>query len=108
MVRSPYSGDTKKFIPGLHVEKVTFLKVSDFRPYYKHYLEKGSKKLGEKDGSRIDAEITLRMRLDGYDASTSINTILNESEWAKQRTTGMADSNMPDITLVFLLVWLVM
>ncbi len=27
------------------------------------------------------------MRLDGYDVNTSINTILNESKWAKQRTT---------------------
>ncbi len=27
------------------------------------------------------------MRLDGYDVNTSINTILNESAWAKQRTT---------------------
>ena len=38
------------------------------------------------DGSRIDAEIALRMRLDGHDVNTSINTILNESEWAKLRT----------------------
>ena len=27
------------------------------------------------------------MRLDGYDVNTSINTILNESKWAEQRTT---------------------
>ena len=45
------------------------------------------KELGENsDGSRIDAEIALRMRLDGHDINTSINTIYHESEWAKLRT----------------------
>ncbi len=65
-----------------------FSGTSDFRPYYEGYLQKAQKKLGEHaDGSRIDAEIALRMRLDGYDVNTSINTILNESKWAEQRTT---------------------
>ncbi len=78
----------KRLIPGLHIEKFTFSRTSDFRPYYEGYLQKAQKKLGEHtDGSRIDAEIALRMRLDGYDVNTSINTILNESKWAKQRTT---------------------
>ena len=77
----------KRLIPGLHIEKFTFSRTSDFHPYYEGYLEKAQKKLGElADGSRIDAEIALRMRLDGYDVNTSINTILNESEWAKLRT----------------------
>jgi len=75
-------------IPGLHIEKFTFSGTSDFRPYYEGYLKKAQKKLGEHaDGSRIDAEIALLMRLDGYDINTSINTILNESKWAEQRTT---------------------
>ena len=75
-------------VPGLHIEKFTFSGTSDFRPYYEGYLQKAQKKLGENaDGSRIDAEIALRMRLDGYDVNTSINTILNESKWAKLRTT---------------------
>ena len=75
-------------IPGLHIEKLTFSRTSDFRPYYEGYLKKAQKKLGEHaDGSRIDVEIALRMRLDGYDVNTSINTILNESKWAEQRTT---------------------
>ena len=78
----------KRLIPGLHIEKFTFSGISDFRPYYEGYLQKAQKKLGEHaDGSRIDAEIALRMRLDGYDVNTSINTILNESKWAEQRTT---------------------
>lgn len=78
----------KRRIPGLHIEKFTFSGTSDFRPYYEGYLQKAQKKLGEhSDGSRIDAEIALRMRLDGYDINTSINTILAESEWAKLRTT---------------------
>jgi len=78
----------KRLIPGLHIEKFTFSGTSDFRPYYEGYLKKAQKKLGEHaDGSRIDAEIALRMRLDGYDINTSINTILNESKWAEQRTT---------------------
>ncbi|MBR6674121.1 MAG: hypothetical protein IKL39_05305, partial [Mailhella sp.] len=78
----------KRLLPGLHIEKFTFSKTSDFRPYYEGYLKKAQKKLGEHaDGSRIDAEIALRMRLDGYDVNTSINTILNESKWAEQRTT---------------------
>ncbi|MBQ8173424.1 MAG: relaxase/mobilization nuclease domain-containing protein [Mailhella sp.] len=78
----------KRLIPGLHIEKFTFSRTSDFRPYYEGYLQKAQKKLGEhSDGSRIDAEIALRMRLDGYDINTSINTILAESEWAKIRTT---------------------
>ena len=78
----------KRLLPGLHIEKFTFSKTSDFRPYYEGYLQKAQKKLGEHtDGSRIDAEIALRMRLDGYDINTSINTILAESEWAKLRTT---------------------
>ena len=78
----------KRLLPGLHIEKFTFTGTSDFRPYYEGYLQKAQKKLGENaDGSRIDAEIALRMRLDGYDVNTSINTILNESKWAEQRTT---------------------
>ena len=78
----------KRLIPGLHIEKVTFSKTSDFHPYYEGHLQKAQKKLGEHtDGSRIDAEIALLMRLDGYDINTSINTILNESKWAEQRTT---------------------
>jgi len=78
----------KRLIPGVPIEKFTFLRTSDFRPYYEGYLQKAQKKLGEHaDGSRIDAEIALWMRLDGYDVNTSINTILNESKWAKQRTT---------------------
>ncbi len=78
----------KKLTPSLQIEKFTFPKISDFRPYYKQYLETAKKKLAEHaDGSRIDAEIALRMRLDGYDINTSINTILAESEWAKLRTT---------------------
>ncbi|MBR6624880.1 MAG: relaxase/mobilization nuclease domain-containing protein [Mailhella sp.] len=78
----------KRRIPGLHIEKFTFSGTSDFRPYYEGYLQKAQKKLGEhSDGSRIDAEIALRMRLDGYDINTSINTILAESEWAELRTT---------------------
>jgi len=78
----------KRLIPGLHIEKFTFSGISDFRPYYEGYLQKAQKKLGEHaDGSRIDAEIALLMRLDGYDINTSINTILAESEWAKLRTT---------------------
>ena len=78
----------KRLISGLHIEKFTFSRTSDFRPYYEGYLQKAQKKLGEhSDGSRIDAEIALRMRLDGYDINTSINTILAESEWAKLRTT---------------------
>ena len=78
----------KRLISGLHIEKFTFSRTSDFRPYYEGYLQKAQKKLGERaDGSRIDAEIALRMRLDGYDVNTSINTILNASKWAVQRTT---------------------
>jgi len=78
----------KRLIPGLHIEKFTFSRTSDFRPYYEGYLKKVQKELGEHaDGSRMDAEIALRMRLDGYDVNTSINTILNESKWAEQRTT---------------------
>ena len=78
----------KRLLPGLHIEKFTFTGTSDFRPYYEGYLQKAQKKLGEHaDGSRIDAESALRMRLDGYDVNTSINTILNESKWAEQRTT---------------------
>ena len=78
----------KRIIPGSHVEKFAFSTTSDFRPYYDVYLEKVQKELGEHaDGSRIDVEIALRMRLDGYDTNTAINTILRESEWAKQRIT---------------------
>ena len=78
----------KRIIPGSHIEKFAFSTTSDFRPYYDVYLEKVQKELGEHaDGSRIDAESALRMRLDGYDTNTAINTILRESEWAKQRTT---------------------
>ena len=77
----------KRLIPGLHIEKFTFSGTSDFRPYYEGYLQKVQKELGEHaDGSRIDSEIALRMRLDGHDVNISINTILNESEWAKLRT----------------------
>ena len=77
----------KKLTPSFRVEKFTFPKISDFRPYYEQYLEKVKKELGENaDGSRIDAEIALRMRLDGHDINTSINTIYHESEWAKLRT----------------------
>ena len=80
----------KRLILGVPIEKFTFSRTSDFRPYYDAYLEKVQNELGEHaDGSRIDAEIALRMRLDGYDVNTSINTILNESAWAKQRTTRM-------------------
>ena len=78
----------KKLTPSLRVEKFAFSKTSDFQPYYEQYLAKVKNELGENaDGSRIDAEIALRMRLDGYDVNTSINTILNESKWAKLRTT---------------------
>ena len=78
----------KRIIPGSNVEKFAFSTTSDFRPYYDVYLEKVQKELGEHaDGSRIDVEIALRMRLDGYDTNTAINTILRESEWAKQRIT---------------------
>jgi len=78
----------KRLIPGLHIEKFTFSGTSDFLPYYEGYLQKAQKKLGEHaDGSRIEVEIALRMRLDGYDVNTSINAILDESKWAEQRTT---------------------
>ena len=77
----------KKLTPSLRVDRFTFSKISDFRPYYEQYLETVKKELGENaDGSRIDAEIALRMRLDGHDINTSINTIYHESEWAKLRT----------------------
>jgi len=77
----------KKLTPSLRVEKFTFSKISDFLPYYEQYLEAAKKVLGENaDGSRIDAEIALRMRLDGHDINASINTIYHESEWAKLRT----------------------
>ena len=77
----------KKLTPSLRVDRFTFPKISDFRPYYEQYLETVKKELGENaDGSRIDAEIALRMRLDGHDINTSINTIYRESEWARLRT----------------------
>ena len=77
----------KKLTPSLRVEKFAFSKTSDFQPYYEQYLAKVKNELGENaDGSRIDAEIALRMRLDGHDINTSINTIYHESEWAKLRT----------------------
>ncbi len=77
----------KRLTPGLHIEKFTFSRTSDFRPYYEGYLKTALKKLGEhSDGSRIDAEIALRMRQDGHDINASINIIYRESEWAKLRT----------------------
>ena len=77
----------KKLNPSLRVEKFAFPKNYDFRPCYEQYLEKVKKELGENaDGSRIDAEIALRMRLDGHDINASINTIYHESNWAKLRT----------------------
>ena len=77
----------KKLTPSLRVEKFAFSKTSDFQPYYEQYLAKVRNELGKNsDGSRIDAEIALRMRLDGHDINTSINTIYHESEWAKLRT----------------------
>ena len=77
----------KKLNPSLRVEKFAFPKNYDFRPCYAQYLEMVKKELGENaDGSRIDAEIALRMRLDGHDINASINTIYHESNWAKLRT----------------------
>ncbi len=77
----------KKLTPNLRVERFTFPKIFDCRPYYEQYLETEKKELGENaDGSRIDAEIALQMRLDGHDINASISTIYHESEWAKLRT----------------------
>jgi len=44
-------------------------------------------KLGEHvEGLRIDAEIALRMRLDGYAINKSINIIYCEREWVALKT----------------------
>ena len=76
----------KRLFPDWRVKKFTYSNKFEFSPSYKSYLEKVKKELGEHiDGSRIDAEIALRMRLDGYDINKSINTIYRESEWAAQR-----------------------
>ena len=53
----------------------------------KSYLPKVKKELGEYvDGSRITAEIALRMRLDGDAINKPINTVYRESGWAARRT----------------------
>ena len=77
----------KRLLPDWRTKKFTWSNSFDFAPDYKFYLQKVKKELGEHvDGSRIDAEIALRMRLDGYDINKSINTIYRESEWATLRT----------------------
>ena len=77
----------KRLLPDWRTKKFTWSNSFDFAPDYKFYLQKVKKELGEHvDGSRIDAEIALRMRLDGYDINKSINTIYRESEWAVLRT----------------------
>ena len=77
----------KRLLPDWRAKKFTWSNNFDFSPDYKSYLEKVKKDLTEHiDGSRIDAEIALRMRLDGYEINKSINTIYRESEWAAQRT----------------------
>ena len=77
----------KRLLPDWRTKKFTWPNSFDFAPDYKFYLQKVKKELGEHvDGSRIDAEIALRMRLDGYDINKSINTIYRESEWAVLRT----------------------
>ena len=77
----------KRLLPDWRAKKFTWSNIFDFSPDYKSYLQKAKKELGEHiDGSRIDAEIALRMRLDGYAINKSINTIYHESEWAALRT----------------------
>ena len=86
---SPYCGDNgKDFFPACILRNSLLRELLTSAPIMKGICKRLKRKLGENaDGSRIDAEIALRMRLDGYDVNTSINTILNESKWAEQRTT---------------------
>ena len=86
---SPYCGDSGKDVfPACILRNSLFRELLTSDPIMKGICKRLKRKLGENaDGSRIDAEIALRMRLDGYDINTSINTILAESEWAKLRTT---------------------
>ena len=76
----------KNIPPDWDFKKISFEKSYASRPDYQQFLEKVRKEFPERaDGSRIDARIAQRMRMDGHDANTTINTIYRESEWAKLR-----------------------
>ena len=97
----------KRIIAGVPIEKFIFPRTSDFRPYYDGYLKKAQKKLGERtDGSRKDAEIALRMRLDGYDTNTAVNTICERASGQSYASPEKTGSNTPAALLVFLSVLL--